>query len=54
MIREEAARWAMQYPFAAAIIERGALGEDTGALGAACLILDRKMDLILAESAVPV
>jgi predicted NBD/HSP70 family sugar kinase/biotin operon repressor len=54
MIRKEAARWAMQYPFAAATVERGALGEDTGALGAACLILDRKMDLILAEKTVPV
>lgn len=45
MVRIEASRWAMQHPFKAAAIERGALGESVGAFGAACLVLDRKLSL---------
>jgi len=45
LVRSEAARWAMPHPFQAAGIERGALGESVGALGAACLVLDRKLSL---------
>ncbi len=47
MVRAEAARWAMDYPLDAVSIERGMLGEYTGALGAACLVLDRKLSLAL-------
>lgn len=45
-IREEAAKWAMEHPFSATRIVQGELGETVGALGAACLVLDRKLDLI--------
>jgi predicted NBD/HSP70 family sugar kinase len=45
MIRIEASRWAMQHPFKDVAIERGALGESVGAFGAACLVLDRKLNL---------
>jgi len=45
MVRIEASRWAMQHPFKAAAIERGVLGESVGAFGAACLVLDRKLNL---------
>ncbi len=45
MVRAEASKWAMQHPFKAAMIERGALGEFVGAFGAACLVLDRKLEL---------
>jgi glucokinase len=45
MVRAEASKWAMQHPFKAAMIERGALGDFVGAFGAACLVLDRKLDL---------
>jgi len=48
-IREEAARWAMEHPFSVAKIVQGQLGEPTGALGAACLVLDRKLDLVLEK-----
>jgi len=47
MVRIEASRWAMQHPFKAATIERGALGESVGAFGAACLVLDRKLNLVV-------
>ena len=47
LIRDETARWALEYPFQAASIEQEVLGEDAGALGAACLVLDRKLDLVL-------
>jgi glucokinase len=49
MVRGHAARWAMDYPFSAARIERGAIGEESGALGAACLVLDRKLSLVLGS-----
>jgi len=49
MIREEAARWAMEHPFSATQIVQGALGETAGALGAACLVLDRKLELVSME-----
>ncbi len=43
--RKVAARWAMPHAFNAVKIERGALGESVGALGGACLVLDRKLAL---------
>ena len=49
MIREEAARWAMEHPFSATQIVQGVLGETAGALGAACLVLDRKLELVSME-----
>ena len=50
LVRASTERWAMDYPFSAAKIERGALGERAGALGAACLVLDRKLHLVLEAS----
>ncbi|HET7839367.1 MAG TPA: ROK family transcriptional regulator [Rectinemataceae bacterium] len=47
LVKAETARWAMDYPYQAVRIERGRLGEFTGALGAACLVLDRKLALAL-------
>jgi predicted NBD/HSP70 family sugar kinase len=47
MIRKEAEKWMAKYPIPGVIIERGILGNNTGALGAACLVLDKKLDLIL-------
>lgn len=44
-LREEAQGWAMPHAFNAAKIERAALGESVGALGGACLVLDRKLRL---------
>lgn len=41
----EAERWAMPHAFQAVRIERGALGEFVGAIGGACLVLDRKLPL---------
>ncbi len=49
LIREEAARWAMEHPFSATRIVQGVLGETVGALGAACLVLDRKLELVCTE-----
>jgi len=45
-VRREAGRWAMEHSFSALGIEAGILGEYTGALGAACLVLDRKLELL--------
>jgi glucokinase len=47
MVRGEAARWAMDFPFSTAKIERCSLQDNAGALGAACLVLDRKLNLAL-------
>ncbi|MEL7554651.1 MAG: ROK family protein [bacterium] len=44
-VRKEAERWAMPHAFDAVKIERAALGESVGALGGACLVLDRKLSL---------
>lgn len=49
MIREEAEKWAMEHPFSATRIVQGILGETVGALGAACLVLDRKLELVCVE-----
>jgi glucokinase len=49
LVRQEAARWAMDHPLGVVRIETGTLGEYTGALGAACLVLDRKLDLVLGK-----
>ncbi|MFQ3620567.1 MAG: ROK family transcriptional regulator [Spirochaetales bacterium] len=46
IIQREAAKWAMEHPFSATQIVQGVLGETTGALGAACLVLDRKLELL--------
>ncbi|MCE1196484.1 ROK family transcriptional regulator [bacterium] len=45
-LRAEAERWTMPHAFQAAKIERGALGESVGAIGGACLVLDRKLSLV--------
>jgi predicted NBD/HSP70 family sugar kinase len=47
MIRNETEKRAKNFPIPSAKIERGILGHNTGALGAACLILDRKLELIM-------
>ncbi len=47
LIREGARRWAMPDAFDVVTIERGQLGESVGALGAACQVLDRKLQLAL-------
>jgi predicted NBD/HSP70 family sugar kinase len=44
-LRNEAELWAMPHAFGAVKIERSALGESVGALGGACLVLDRKLSL---------
>lgn len=44
-LRAEAERWSMPHAFQAVKIERGALGESVGAIGGACLVLDRKLAL---------
>lgn len=49
MVQREAARWAMDHPLSVVSIETGLLGEYTGALGGACLVLDRKLDLVLGQ-----
>ena len=36
----------MDHSFSAVAVETGLLGEFTGALGAACLVLDRKLELV--------
>ena len=50
LIREEAARWAMPDAFEVVTIERGQLGDYVGALGAACRVLDNKLQLALAAT----
>lgn len=50
MIRKETEKRMANYPIPGVIIEQGILGNDTGALGAACLVLDKKLDLILGEN----
>lgn len=44
-LRNEAELWAMPHALGAVKIERSALGESVGALGGACLVLDRKLSL---------
>ncbi|GAB4223126.1 MAG: ROK family transcriptional regulator [Spirochaetales bacterium] len=48
-IRKEAEKWSMEHPFSAVQIVQGSLGDTVGALGAACLVLDRKLELVYAE-----
>lgn len=50
MIIEETEKLTEKFPIPSAKIERGILGNNTGALGAACLILDRKLELILGQA----
>jgi hypothetical protein len=40
----------MPHAFKAASMERAALGEEAGALGAACMVLDRKLELAIRGS----
>lgn len=49
-IRDSARGSAMPHAFKAASIERAALGEEAGALGAACMVLDRKLELAIRGS----
>ena len=49
MVRDQAAIHAMDHPFGMVSIEPGSLGEFAGALGAACLVLDHKLGLVLGN-----
>ncbi len=49
-IREEAEKWALDYPYSFTKIEASRLGEYSGALGAACLVLRHKLELTTPES----
>jgi len=46
-VKKEAACWAMPHALSSVKIERAVLGESVGALGGACLVLDRKLPLAL-------
>ncbi len=50
-VREEAARWTLDYPYSFTAIEASRLGEYSGALGAACLVLRHKLELSTPEGA---
>lgn len=49
-VREETGRWAMRHPFSQVAIERSDLDEYAGALGAACLVLENKLELSECDS----
>jgi hypothetical protein len=44
-VREEAVAWAMEHPFSSVVIEASCLDDYSGARGAACLVLERKLEL---------
>ncbi len=48
-VREEAEKWALDYSYAFSKIEASQLGEYSGALGAACLVLRHKLELSKEE-----
>jgi predicted NBD/HSP70 family sugar kinase len=46
IIKKESARWALDVAMTNTVFETGILGEFSGALGAGCLVLERKLELI--------